>query len=56
MPAVSATTPTITPDFVTRLAARAQEGEKLRRLPPATIADLVASGLPIVWPIVSESD
>lgn len=29
----------ITPDFVTRLAERAAEGERLRRLPPDTVSD-----------------
>ena len=29
----------ITPDFVTRLAERAAEGERLRRLPPGTVSD-----------------
>jgi alkylation response protein AidB-like acyl-CoA dehydrogenase len=40
----SATTPTITPEFVARLAERAQDAERLRELPAATIADLNASG------------
>ena len=44
MPAVSATTPTITPEFVARLAERAQDAERLRRLPADTIDDLNASG------------
>ena len=44
MPSVSAITPTISPEFVARLAERAQEGEGLRRLPAATIDDLNASG------------
>ena len=44
MPAVSATTPTITPEFVSRLAERAQDAERLRRLPADTIDDLNASG------------
>jgi 3-hydroxy-9,10-secoandrosta-1,3,5(10)-triene-9,17-dione monooxygenase len=43
MSAVSVTTPTISHEFVARLAERAQEAEKLRRLPPATIDDLNAS-------------
>lgn len=43
MPSVSAT-PTITSEFVDRLAERAQEAEELRRLPEATVADLTASG------------
>jgi 3-hydroxy-9,10-secoandrosta-1,3,5(10)-triene-9,17-dione monooxygenase len=42
--AVSATTPTISPEFVARLAERAQDAERLRELPAATIADLNASG------------
>jgi 3-hydroxy-9,10-secoandrosta-1,3,5(10)-triene-9,17-dione monooxygenase len=41
---VSATTPTISPEFVARLAERAQDGERLRELPAATIDDLNASG------------
>jgi 3-hydroxy-9,10-secoandrosta-1,3,5(10)-triene-9,17-dione monooxygenase len=44
MPAVSATTPAITPEFVSRLAERAQDAERLRRLPADTIDDLKASG------------
>src|SRR6202171_2044942 len=44
MSAVSATTPTISPEFVARLAERAQDGERLRELPAATIDDLNASG------------
>ncbi|ORB61930.1 acyl-CoA dehydrogenase family protein [Mycolicibacterium tusciae] len=43
MTAVSAT-PAITPDFVARLAERAQEAERMRRLPAETVADLTASG------------
>jgi alkylation response protein AidB-like acyl-CoA dehydrogenase len=35
----------VTVEFVSRLADRAQEAEHLRRLPDATIADLTASGL-----------
>jgi alkylation response protein AidB-like acyl-CoA dehydrogenase len=35
----------ITDEFVGRLADRAQEAEALRRLPDATVADLIASGL-----------
>lgn len=34
----------ITDEFVGRLAERAQEAERLRRLPEATVADLTASG------------
>jgi alkylation response protein AidB-like acyl-CoA dehydrogenase len=44
MPAVSAITPTISPEFVARLAERAQDAERLRRLPAATIDDLNVSG------------
>jgi 3-hydroxy-9,10-secoandrosta-1,3,5(10)-triene-9,17-dione monooxygenase len=44
MSAASATTPTISPEFVARLAERAQHAERLRELPAATIADLSASG------------
>jgi 3-hydroxy-9,10-secoandrosta-1,3,5(10)-triene-9,17-dione monooxygenase len=44
MPAAFASTSTINPEFVARLGERAQEGERLRRLPPATIDDLLASG------------
>lgn len=43
MTAVSAT-PAITPEFVARLAERAQEAERMRRLPAETVADLTASG------------
>ena len=35
----------ITDDFVDRLADRAREAERLRRLPDATVTDLSASGL-----------
>jgi len=35
----------VTPEFVKRLADRAAEAEQLRRLPDATVADLIASGL-----------
>jgi hypothetical protein len=31
------------PEFVVRLADRAQDAERLRRLPPATIDDPIAS-------------
>ena len=34
----------VTAEFVAKLADRAQEAETLRRLPPATVADLTASG------------
>jgi alkylation response protein AidB-like acyl-CoA dehydrogenase len=44
MPAASATTPTITPEFVARLAERAQDAARLRRLPADTIDDLNESG------------
>ncbi len=43
MTAVSAT-PAITPEFVARLAERAPEAERIRRLPADTVADLTASG------------
>ncbi|WP_006245546.1 acyl-CoA dehydrogenase [Mycolicibacterium tusciae] len=43
MTAVSAS-PAITPEFVARLADRAQEAEQIRRLPAETVADLTASG------------
>jgi len=43
MTAVSAI-PAITPEFVARLAERAQEAEQIRRLPAETVADLTASG------------
>ena len=45
MTAVPATSPVISPEFVARLADRAQEAEKLRRLPSATVDDFIASGL-----------
>jgi alkylation response protein AidB-like acyl-CoA dehydrogenase len=38
------TQPEITGEFVTALAARADEAETLRRLPDATVEDLLASG------------
>jgi 3-hydroxy-9,10-secoandrosta-1,3,5(10)-triene-9,17-dione monooxygenase len=44
MSQVSATTPTISPEFVARLAERAQDAERLRELPAATMDDLNASG------------
>ncbi len=37
-------TPAITPEFIARLAERAQEAEQIRRLPAETVADLTASG------------
>ncbi|MGZ5376942.1 MAG: acyl-CoA dehydrogenase [Mycobacterium sp.] len=43
MTAVSASR-AITPEFVARLAERAQEAEQIRRLPAETVADLTASG------------
>ena len=43
MTAVSAS-PAITSEFVARLTARAQEAERIRRLPAETVADLTASG------------
>jgi 3-hydroxy-9,10-secoandrosta-1,3,5(10)-triene-9,17-dione monooxygenase len=43
MPAVSVPASTISPEFVARLAERAQDAERLRLLPPATIEDLIAS-------------
>jgi 3-hydroxy-9,10-secoandrosta-1,3,5(10)-triene-9,17-dione monooxygenase len=45
MTAVPATSAVISPEFVARLADRAQEAEKLRRLPSATVGDFIASGL-----------
>jgi alkylation response protein AidB-like acyl-CoA dehydrogenase len=39
-----APTSAITDDFVARLAERAQEAERLRRLPAATVDDFIASG------------
>jgi len=44
MPVATATASTISPEFVARLGERAQEAERLRQLPAATIDDLVASG------------
>ena len=44
MPVIAATASTITPEFVARLSERALEAERLRRLPPATVDDLIASG------------
>ncbi len=45
MTAVPATSPDISPEFVARLADRAQEAERRRRLPGATVDDFIASGL-----------
>ncbi len=45
MTAAPVTSPDISPEFVTSLAQRAQEAEKLRRLPSATVDDFIASGL-----------
>ncbi|WP_102141062.1 acyl-CoA dehydrogenase family protein [Mycobacterium hubeiense] len=42
---MTATVPTLTDEFIDRLAERAAEGERLRRLPDATIAEFRASGL-----------
>ena len=44
MSVIAATASTITPEFVARLGERALEAERLRRLPPATVDDLIASG------------
>lgn len=44
MPALSVPASTMSPEFVARLAERAQDAERLRLLPPATIEDLIASG------------
>ena len=41
MTAVPATSPDISTEFVARLADRAQEAEKLRRLPSATVDDFI---------------
>src|SRR6478735_3320349 len=46
MTTAKATSPDIRPEFVTRLAGRAQEAERLRRLPSATVDEFIASGLP----------
>src|SRR5689334_5055901 len=43
MPAGTAARPMISPEFVARLGERAQEAERLRRLPQATLDDPVAS-------------
>jgi 3-hydroxy-9,10-secoandrosta-1,3,5(10)-triene-9,17-dione monooxygenase len=45
MAVVPVTSPTISPEFVTRLAERAQEAEELRQLPSATVDEFLASGL-----------
>ncbi|WP_101948842.1 acyl-CoA dehydrogenase [Mycobacterium sp. 3519A] len=44
MPAKTAARPTISPEFVARLGERALDAERLRRLPQATVDDLLASG------------
>jgi hypothetical protein len=44
MPTVSATNPTINPEFVARLAERAQDAERQRQRPATTMDDLNASG------------
>jgi alkylation response protein AidB-like acyl-CoA dehydrogenase len=44
MPAETAARPTISPEFVARLGERALDAERLRRLPQATVDDLLASG------------
>ncbi|WP_123024176.1 acyl-CoA dehydrogenase family protein [Mycolicibacterium stellerae] len=46
MTAAKATAPDVSPEFVASLADRAQEAERLRRLPSATVDDFIASGLP----------
>jgi 3-hydroxy-9,10-secoandrosta-1,3,5(10)-triene-9,17-dione monooxygenase len=46
MTTAKATSPDIRPGFVARLAERAQEAERLRRLPSATVDEFIASGLP----------
>ncbi len=46
MTAAKATTPDISPEFVAGLAERAQEAERLRRLPSATVDDFIGSGMP----------
>jgi alkylation response protein AidB-like acyl-CoA dehydrogenase len=43
--ATSSAAPIISPEFVARLAGRARHAEELRRLPGATVQDLVGSGL-----------
>jgi 3-hydroxy-9,10-secoandrosta-1,3,5(10)-triene-9,17-dione monooxygenase len=44
MPATPVASSAISTEFVARLADRAQDAERLRALPPATVDDLVASG------------
>ena len=46
MTTARAISPQIRPEFVGRLAGRAQEAERLRRLPSATVDEFIASGLP----------
>jgi 3-hydroxy-9,10-secoandrosta-1,3,5(10)-triene-9,17-dione monooxygenase len=46
MTTAKATSPDISPEFIAGLAERAQEAERLRRLPSATVDDFIASGLP----------
>jgi len=46
MTTAKAISPEIRPEFVRRLAGRAQEAERLRRLPSATVDEFIASGLP----------
>ncbi len=46
MTTAKATSPDIRPEFVTRLAGRAHEAERLRRLPSTTVDEFIASGLP----------
>src|SRR6476619_2776609 len=44
MPSTIAAASTISPEFVARLGERAQDAEELRRLPPAKVDALLASG------------
>ena len=46
MTTAKAISPEIRLEFVGRLAGRAQEAERLRRLPSATVDEFIASGLP----------
>jgi 3-hydroxy-9,10-secoandrosta-1,3,5(10)-triene-9,17-dione monooxygenase len=46
MTAAKATSPEILPEFVACLAGRAQEAERLRKLPSATVDDFIAWGMP----------
>ncbi len=46
MTTARAISPQIRPEFIGRLAGRAQEAERLRRLPSATVDEFIASGLP----------